>query len=243
MAGFAAADRLGRQRRYAMPSIAGLTKARIFTVFAEEVAAHRGHVTETSNDGRQLFTRSVLPQVALVRPRDQMQGGVALKATAEEIWLYPYLFRLICKNGAIIARTLEARPLADLHLLAPDAALRAVRESIQACCAGKVFTEIVRKTRTACESKADLTIELLAWLATHGGDVALLSKIRDRFDRDGDRSRFGLANAITATARDTIDPDLKWNLETLGGGIAIGAVSLDTADERPEATARLKRLA
>jgi hypothetical protein len=45
----------------------------------------------------------------------------------------------------------------------------------------------------------------------------------DQLIRTGDTTLFGLANAVTATARETRDPELKWDLEEFGGGIAIGA--------------------
>ena len=64
--------------------------------------------------------------------------------------------------------------------------------------------------------------------ANVGGD--LLTKIMDEFLREGDQSRFGLANAVTAVARDTSDPDMRWNLEEFGGGIAISAGPRQPAD-------------
>ena len=39
--------------------------------------------------------------------------------------------------------------------------------------------------------------------------------------RDGkDRTRYGLMNAVTATARRTSDPELRWRMEELGGAVA-----------------------
>ena len=39
------------------------------------------------------------------------------------------------------------------------------------------------------------------------------------FISGSDRNRFGLMNAVTSVARDTRDPDARWRLEELGGGI------------------------
>ena len=75
-----------------------LTTARVLDVFTEEVAARGGLITDTFHDGQRLFTRSVLPHVDEVRPSDRFQGGVALKATRDGVWLYPYLFRQICRT-------------------------------------------------------------------------------------------------------------------------------------------------
>jgi hypothetical protein len=211
---------------------ANLTTAQILTVFGEEVAARDGRVTDTFHDGQRLFTRSVLPHVEHVRPGDRVQGGVALKAIDERVWLYPYLFRLVCRNGAIVAETLEARSLDDLHEQEPETALQAVRDGIEACCAPEVFLGTVRKMRAACEVQADLALNLLPMLSriSPGGHAELLTRIMDQFFRAGDSSQFGLGNAVTAIARDTRDPELRWNLEDFGGGIAAGIVPRQPAD-------------
>ena len=47
----------------------------------------------------------------------------------------------------------------------------------------------------------------------------LMGEIMGRFFGAGDRSRFGLMNAVTSLARDTADPELRWDLEELGGGV------------------------
>lgn len=208
-----------------MSTRSNLTTARVLTVFAEEVAARGGRITDTFHDGQRLFTRSVLPDVEEVRSGDRVQGGVALKATAEGVWLYPYLFRLVCRNGAIIAETIESRSLGNLHQQEPDSAVQSIRESIEACCAPAVFRDTVRKMRTACEVQVDLALNLLplfSRLSTIRSNAGLASQILDRFFQEGDQSQFGLANAITAIARDTRDPDLRWNLEEFGGGVAVG---------------------
>src|SRR5690348_13979258 len=94
-----------------------LTTAGILDVFAEEISTqHGGRVSDAFDDGRRLFARSVLPRIEALRPGDKVQGGVALRANEQEIWLHPYLFRLVCRNGAIIAQTLSTRHLEDLHL-------------------------------------------------------------------------------------------------------------------------------
>jgi hypothetical protein len=58
--------------------------------------------------------------------------------------------------------------------------------------------------------------------------------------RPGDRSPFGLANAVTAVARDTRDPDLRWNLEEFGGAV-VATVPRHPADGGHAAKARSRR--
>jgi hypothetical protein len=220
-----------------------LTTAQVLAVFSEEIAARRGSITDTFHDGRRLFTRSILPHVEEVRPGDRVRGGVALKATAQEIWLYPYLFRLVCRNGAIIAETLEARSLGDLPDQEADTTLQSIREGIEACCAPQVFMGTMGKMRTACEAEADLALALLPLLSGHSvwASAEVVSQIMDRFFREGDQSQFGLANAVTSVARDTQDPELRWNLEEFGGGVAMGTIPRDPADGEAAAIGRLDR--
>jgi hypothetical protein len=193
-------------------------------VFSEEIAARGGAVSETFHDHQRLFTRSVLPYMNDVRPHDSVQGGVALRMTTSEICLYPYTFRLVCRNGAIIAQTLESRVIGELNQQDPVTTVRSLRESIEACCEPEVFRSTVHKMRSACNAQVDVALSLLPLLSrlSVGFSAKLLPQILDRFFHDGDRSQFGLANAVTAVARDASDPDLRWNLEELGGGIAIG---------------------
>jgi len=251
----------------------GLTTARVLAVFAEEVRARRGEVTQTFDDGKRLFSRAVLPHVAEVGPGDQIRGGVAIKATGDGVWLYPYTFRRICSNGAIDARTLEERPIADPHLQQPELVLEAVRSTFEACCKAEVFTRAVGEMRKGREGTAtDLLLRILPLLsrsrdlvsgliersvrekkapdintilsalmpalfwrsAPHHGD--LMTGVLSRYGKEGDRSRFGLAQAITAVARDVQDPELKWDLEKLGGAVALGTLRC-TGDECESALA------
>lgn len=224
----------------ASPSV---TTAQVLAEFTDEITARRGQVTDTLDDGQRLFTRSVLPRVESVRPGDQLQGGVAVKATDEQIWVYPYTFRLVCRNGAIMAQALETRLVVDLHMQEPDEARQAIREAVGACCDEGVFTEAVGRMRNSYASDIDLALNLLPLisqlLVRAGAEVA--SKIMDHFFRDGDRSRFGLANAVTAVARDTRDPELRWDLEEFGGAVAIGPAPNGPIPGGRTAAARPKR--
>ena len=42
-----------------------------------------------------------------MKPGDRVQGGVALRATEDDVWVHPYVFRQVCTNGAIIARATQ----------------------------------------------------------------------------------------------------------------------------------------
>jgi len=266
-----------------------LSTVHVLKAFTEGIEIRGGKVTETFDDGSRLFARGVLCKLAEIQPGDQLRGGVAIKATQEGIWLYPYTFRLVCSNGAIQAEARDERPVAQPSLQTPDAVLRAIREAIQACCKEEVFStvDVMRRSRGA--RVGDLILSLLPLISRFPGSSApllsaitappgdgiglepevmavaavllsalrsrnsaerrvavienpagdrsgdeadLVSTVVDRYRTDGDPSRFGLANAITATARDIQDPDLKWELEKLGGSVAAGKAGSQPEEPR-----------
>lgn len=207
-------------------------------IFNDEVAARGGRITDTFHDGQRLFTRSVLPHVEAVRAGDRLQGGLALKATEERVCLYPYFFRLVCRNGAIVAETIEARSIDDLQQLDPVTVYQSLRESIGACCAVEVFQNIVRKVSTSLTVQADLALNMMPLLSrlSAGTHHEIMTQIMSQFFREGDQTLFGLANAFTAVARDTQDPELRWDLEEMGGGIAVGV-----KPRQPQDSGRVRR--
>jgi hypothetical protein len=169
----------------------------------------------------------VLPLVEEVRREDRIQYGVALKSNAMGLWVYPYLFRLVCWNGAIVAQLLQSRSLDELHFLKSERALYAIREAIQACCAPEIFMDTMRGVRASAFEEIDFA----EWLSFVSGHVRLVrnserhaSEIFGRFEGDEEPTRYGLANAVTSVARDTRNPHLRWDLEELGGAILVGTV-------------------
>ena len=75
--------------------------------------------------------------------------------------------------------------------------------------------------RTAMESEADTLITLMPYLSRlpEAQVATLVADLLQRFGEGRDRSRYGLMNAVTARARDTKDPELRWRLEEIGGAI------------------------
>jgi hypothetical protein len=193
----------------------------MLAVFSKEVTAHSGRVLDVFEDGRRLFARSVLPRVEEVRPQDRLQGGVALRGTESQLWVHPYVFRQVCRNGAIMAHALQTCHLTGIDEIPCDEASESIRDAIEVCCADEAFKTAVEQTRSATEVEADLALSLLPHLAHFPARqrAELLTMIMDRFSTGRDNSRFGLMNAVTSVARDTNDPEFRWRLEELGGGI------------------------
>jgi hypothetical protein len=219
-----------------------LTTQTILESFSEEIESRSGRVLDVCNDGRRLFVRSLLPGIEEVRPADSMQGGVALRGSESEVWVHPYLFRQVCRNGAIMAHTLQSAHVERLDEMPVEDAAASVREAVAACCAEEVFTNTMNQVRSATEMQADLALSLVPILARfHGAHQGnMLTMILNQFTAGGDATGFGLMNAVTAVARDTRDPEVRWRLEELGGGIpALLSPARDDSGSRVQRTAAL----
>jgi hypothetical protein len=199
---------------------------RIRKRFTRAIADLGGTVSDSYDDGQLLFLRSVLPLVEEVRPRDRLRGGVALRVVEAEILVVPYVFRQVCRNGAIMAQALETcridRVESSLDSQAEEEVLEEVNAAVQTCGSQEAFANAVEPIRSAGMQDVDLALNLMPLLTRLPEETAaqLLSHILDRYCSDHDRSRYGLMNAVTSVARDTRDPNLRWHLEELGGGIA-----------------------
>jgi hypothetical protein len=224
-----------------MPNPA-LSTMEIQAIFAEEITDAGGFISETFDDGDRLFARSILPWVMEVRPKDQMKGGVALKSAECEVSIHPYLFRTVCRNGAIQAHAIETRRLDISDFFSRDVATAELREAVRGCCVEEAFTGAVLEVRSAIETRADRVLSLLPLLSRlplpQGSEM--LRQIATRFFEDPDRSRFGLMNAVTSVARDTRDPELRWRLEEFGGGIPVSHTPAPSSDDAADAISRLE---
>jgi hypothetical protein len=196
----------------------------IAALFAEEIGLAGGSLSDTYNDGERLLSRSILPGKYEVRAGDFLQPGVALRASSSQVCVHPYVFRQICRNGAIIAHALQSRHIeASEHESAEDAAA-AVREAVRTCCDEEAFATIADDIRSSRDRVADVTLNLLPVLSRLRPEqgTQIFRMIVERFFDGEDASRYGLMNAVTSVARDIQDPDVRWRLEELGGGVPVG---------------------
>jgi hypothetical protein len=193
--------------------------------FEQEVLSLGGSVSGVVADGDLLFARAVLPEAAEVRPGDRVHSGVALRTHDTEILVHPYTYRLVCTNGAIAAHTTASRVVERVELAAPtvtiNAVLDALRTAVRECAEAGALGGAVGAMRAATRTEADMMLQLMPVLEhmPPGIRVSMLRRIVRRFEAEGDRSAFGLVNAVTSVARDTTDPETRWRLEELGGGM------------------------
>ncbi|MEX2317897.1 MAG: hypothetical protein WD669_12140 [Pirellulales bacterium] len=200
------------------------SNATILDIFTQETQIRGGRVTDTFHDGRRLFVRSLLPRVKEIRPQDGFQGGLALRAIDGELWLHPYLFRQVCRNGAIMAQALESVHLEPFDIDAPEVAASTLRDAIAACNEEEVFLGSLDSVRSSIHAEADMMLNMMPFLSRlqQAGMGRILAQILETFSSQRDRTRYGLMNAVTSVARDTTDPDERWRLEELGGSIGAG---------------------
>jgi hypothetical protein len=199
-----------------------MTIREINSLFTEEIQEQQGTLHDVFCDDSRLFARSILPRLADITPGDRVQGGVAIRASDEEICVHPYVFRLVCRNGMIRAQTIQTRRLLIDDLRLQTNPTWSIREAIRACCAADAFAEATREMRASGDPQADLALSLMPFMKNLSPQLRerFLAQIFDRFKKDRGRSRYDLLNSVTSVARDTTDPQQKWDLEELGGAIA-----------------------
>ena len=204
------------------------TPADLRQAFAEEIESLGGKVTHAYEDRDRFFARAVLTRDAEIQPGDRVNGGVAMRAGGSCLEVFPYTFRQVCSNGAIAAQALEGRRLErveGLDVAVPSFEVAVVctdlRLAVRACAAPEAFATTTGQMRAATETEANVTLNLLPFLSQLPAAMAQhwLPRILHRFTQDGDRSVFGMMNAVTSVARDVRDEETRWRLEELGGSI------------------------
>jgi hypothetical protein len=195
----------------------------IKAVFTEEIEAAGGTVSDVFEGKAQLFARSILPRVGEVTTQDQIKPGVALRAVDQEVSVYPYIFRLVCTNGAILAHALDAQQiwLADIPTTVEMEI--SLRSMVRACCSDGWFVDATQQLGRAQQTPVDALLGLMPHLSRMPRPAArrFMDSIMREWTKNADHSRYGLMNAVTATARDTVEAELRWQLEAIGGQIGI----------------------
>lgn len=200
-----------------------LTIRSLRVIFLDEVASAGGLLFDVYATSDRLLIRATLPWIADVRPQDPVRGGVAMRATLHEAVAHPFVVRQVCTNGAIAPQALETQRVSRMEELPAADARDAVREAVRACSGEEVFATFASGMAATFGALVEIPFMLMAMLPDQTDPEAgeLYTKVLAELLRGGDRSRFGLMNALTAVGRDTKDPDLRWRLEELGGAVAM----------------------
>jgi hypothetical protein len=198
------------------------TTREIHALFLDEVRTMGCVRPEVCVDDMRLFARAVCTQPAEVRRGDAVLGGVALRVMDDLIDVHPFILRRVCTNGAVMAEALESQRVRRVEVPAMiervTAALDDVRAAIKACADPAAFANAVRMMQQTTRRVPDLMSTLLLRLiGVRPRDYELRAEMVERYMRQHDPSAFGLVNAVTSIARDTADPERRWNIERMGG--------------------------
>ena len=211
-------------------------------VFEREVRKLGGRVTDRFDDGERLFVRAVLNDKDEVRRGDTIRSGICMKAVGPEIAVAPYTFRKVCSNGAIHSETIGLRSIdryesTTLHDNV-DEVLVDVANAVSACANPSTFRLVVSQMRRATNRTLDLALALIPFTSQMSPTMQrqFFATIFDEYSRAGDATQYGLMNAITAIARSESDPQKRWDLEELGGGVP-ALVLPSRSPDRPGRTA------
>jgi hypothetical protein len=217
-----------------LPSVAD-----IGAIFTEECTALGATEIDTYEDDRRLFQRAVITGAEDVRPGDPIRGGVAIRATGPRIDVHPFMWRQVCTNGAIMMRTVDTIRVTRVELetewtaaAVADDVVEELRRAIQACGNPRYVAQSTEAMRGAAEMQADAMLWILPQLIRMSGVERehYVSMVLDRFAEGRDRSVYALVNAVTSVARDTKDPEVRWQLESVGGRLLEMAPALASGD-------------
>jgi hypothetical protein len=198
-----------------------LSTARVRGIFEAELKEVGGKVIDCFEDEERLFLRAVLPEMVEIRKGDGINAGVALRAFGTFVMVHPYTFRRVCSNGAIMAHANDTRMIR--RLLDGDAEIdyEEFRETVRECVKPAAFERAVGQMRQAASVQADLAIAMMTMMSRWPARMVLtwMERFTAEFEAAQDRTGYGVMNAVTAAARKTTDPDMRWNIEELGGEI------------------------
>jgi hypothetical protein len=172
---------------------------------------------------------------------------VALRAVGPKIIIHPYIFRQVCRNGAIIAASLgtqvvercqpEFREPTEAEFEVFATKLCAV---LRRCTQEPALTETASKLRLSMHTMADMTqVTSLSFRLESVAERSasrLQSEVSARFSQEPERSVFALMNAVTALARDIEDPEIRWRLEEIGGEIGTELAASGSEERTIEAS-------
>jgi len=216
--------------------------ADINSIFTEEITSRGGTIHDHFADDRLFFARSSFPKTSDILPGDKVKGGIAIRASNQDVSVHPYTFRLICRNGMIRAQAIETRAISLADFYDDDQAAESVREAIQCCCAPEVFAASTEVMRESALTPINMLMSLAPMLSHVSPSMreALLELIGMDLVRERRATRYDLVNHITAAARDTREPETKWRLEELGGAVAAG---IDFTRRPPQGIAPCRAIA
>ncbi len=204
-------------------------------VFVEATEAYGGIIARDDEFHGKRFLAGTFKGIEKAITRgDAVHGGLALELGNKEAKLYAYTLRLVCSNGLISTLADEEeeftwyretefeeaiyRKYAELGTTASQVA-ELYRESRQQAADARLWQHVLHSLNQLHASHRWMD---LMFLALHEERRRQFSSPASRQGNpDNGFSRFELINAVTAMARDTQEPELRWRMEQLGGELLL----------------------
>jgi len=194
---------------------------------------HRADLTESH-----MYIKAIVPHTREeITQGDTVIPGVVIQNSevgAGAFKVTPFMLREVCTNGMI-----GESAIAKIHLgrkqdtgvvqfsqetrMAESQTLwLQVRDIIHGTFDPVTFKQWVQQVRMGTEVEIQNPIYAVDnVIESFGINDSLKEDLLNHFSREGDMTQWGLANAVTRTARDLDDPDQVVELEAIGGQVAV----------------------
>lgn len=197
----------------------------IAQTFADVISTLGGSVSDSYDDGSRLFVRAQLSPERDVSPGDTLRGGIALRTVGPVVSVHPYIYRKICSNGAIAAQVTGTRAIRRVEFESATefvaGAIEEIRFSVRQCAEPAVFDKVAGDMAFSRHVLAEAMVNTLPILERVPVDYRehIIAMLGREFAESNDGTYYGVMNTITAAARETTDPETKWQLEQFGGSV------------------------
>jgi Domain of unknown function (DUF932) len=201
-----------------------------FDNLGTEVTFHQAAITDTK-----FYLRAVFPKMeGEVKQGDPVQWGVQIRNSEVgdgQFSIDSFVLRLVCINGLVVAKVMSARHvgkrlgenLSDEAIRADDKAFwLAARDELRAALDETRFQEVLASLRETTDGAVitapiAATERLAKQLSLSDGEKeAVLTQLAS----NGDFTRWGALNAVTAAAKSSESFDRQVELEELGWSMA-----------------------
>lgn len=201
------------------------TTSEISRAFTDEISTLGGFVSDSYEDEGRLFMRAQLSAERDVLPGDTLKAGIALRTVGPVVSVHPYIYRKVCSNGAIAAQVTGTRAIRRVEFESATefvtAAIEELRLNVRQSAEPAEFVRTAADMGRTRHVMAEAMIQMLPVLERVPADYRehIIEMLGREFAVANDGTYYGVMNAITAVARETTDPETKWQLEEFGGSI------------------------
>ena len=199
---------------------------------------HRADLTNSH-----MYIKAVLPYThEEIHNGDTVIPGVIIQNSevgAGAFKVLPFMLREVCTNGMIGESVISKIHLGkkqdqgliqyshETQMAENQTLWLQVRDVIRSTFDPVTFRKWVSQVRKGTEVEIHNPINAVNnVIETFGINENLREDLLNHFSREGDMTQWGLANAVTRTARNMENPDKMIEMEIIGGNVAVMAPSL-----------------